>query len=129
MRSFEPLALTTLWRNVVGEDPEQDEMRPREGIRRQFGNLDETFGLELQVQALRMDWYMGARLQEDRPPAADFGPVDAALAKFSDLFRPWFPKFAQRFHRIAVGSVLLLPVSDRLAGYTRISRISAVTWF
>lgn len=122
--SFDPVAPSTLWQDVVGAEPEQDEVRPRERVRRQFGNLDETFGLELQILADRLIWFIGPRIVEEGPPQLDFGPADTGLSKFSDLFRPWLLKLTRPFSRVGIGSILLLPVNDRQAGYAKILELA-----
>jgi hypothetical protein len=74
---FAPKALPgaeAIWRNITGRDPDVDENRVREAIRRQSGPIDDR-QLEIAITPGRVDVVMVPALQ-DGLPAMHFGPIE-----------------------------------------------------
>jgi hypothetical protein len=115
-----PGAFTSLWQDVIGQPPEDDDSRPREHARRQAGPVDDTIALEMQATPARIDWLMIPRPPESDPPPPHFASIDAGLTKAEALFIPWLAGLNFRCSRLAFGAVFLAPVSSRLDGYQAI---------
>jgi hypothetical protein len=113
----------TIWRNITGRDPDVDENRARESIRRQSGPVGNR-QLETVVTLGRVDVVMVPAL-EDGLPAMYFGQAEAEIPGFVSLIGPWLDQIAQVVNivRLAFGAVLLLTVEDRNAGYRELDRL------
>jgi hypothetical protein len=122
-----PVDGSGLWQSVVGQEPEVDEHRPREGTRRQAGQLgDATF--ELGLTGNRLDWIM--TVVTDRPvpePIFHIGEVAQAVRTFDERIEPWLATRSDlAVLRIAFGLIAVLPVPDRIASYARPSESPCV---
>src|SRR5215467_10496662 len=71
----------TIWRDINGRDPDIDENRRRENVRRQSGPVGDR-RLETVVTPGRTDVAMAAALQEAPPPTFFFGPAEAEFREF-----------------------------------------------
>src|SRR3990170_7372742 len=113
----------TLSKSVVGTDPQIDERRPHEAIRRQAGKVAEA-SLEALSTPPRLDWFMTAYTAPGSMIQQHFGPFDQAVAAFDSLIRPWLASpLAFDVTRVAVGVVALMPVENRLVAYERLARL------
>lgn len=108
----------TWWTSLTGEQPTEEIRKPREGVydaRGQFlGGL-----LQLQVQALRIDWNLIPQLPaEDQPinPFASIGSMEQ-VGQFLDHVTRWIPQIATQIGRIAFGAVFQQLVADKVSGY------------
>jgi hypothetical protein len=119
-----PIDGAGLWRSVVGAEPEVDEHRPREGIRRQSGQIGEAV-LEMGMAPNRLDWVMGpAPAQSPMPgPNIHLGDPRAAIEQFDRLLVPWLPQSGLSIMRIAFGLVAVLPTPDRSNSYARLREL------
>jgi hypothetical protein len=123
---FTPVVLPgseTIWRNITGRDPDIDENRVRETIRRQSGPVGDR-QLEIVVTPGRVDVVMVPGLQ-DGLPGMYFGPAEAEIPGFVALVRSWLDQIArvENIHRLAFGAVLVLMVHDRNASYRKLDRL------
>ena len=111
--------LSDLWTIVSGGLlPEVDERRVRESFRRQGGRVDQEYYLELQIQPLRIDWFLTPASAEGESPKNDLGSFEPVLVKFmADLSR-WLETSADvAWSRIALGGILASPVAGHREGY------------
>lgn len=112
---------STLWRDVVGEDPESSVVQRATATKTESGPFADGI-LTLQVQPMRVDW-----LQEPVGPATEGAPP--VLGAFPDAAEPlvelghrWarstqFPST----QRVALGLILISDVSDRQIGYRELA--------
>lgn len=107
----------TLWREIVGEEPEIDDNLPRQGLRRQIGPIGKG-QLEVQASAQRVDVLMTPRSNEaNLPMEVHFGSLDEQFPVFSKLLDRWLPNPRISAVRVAFGAILLLPAADRKEAY------------
>jgi hypothetical protein len=107
----------TIWHDLTGREPDIDENRARESIRRQIGREGDG-QLETVVTPVRTDVVMSPPLQ-DAFQTTYFGPAEERIPGFVSLVSSWLSRTAQtgKIIRLAFGAVLLLPVENREAGY------------
>jgi hypothetical protein len=112
----------TIWQDLTGREPEIDENRSRESIRRQIGREGDG-QLETLVTPVRTDVVMSPPVQDILQ--ANFGRAEEKLPSFASLVRSWLDRTAQtgKIIRVAFGAVLLLPVKNRDAGYRELDRL------
>jgi hypothetical protein len=112
----------TIWQDLTGREPEIDENRSRESIRRQVGREGDG-QLETLVTPVRVDVVMSPPVQDILQ--ADFGRSEEKLPGFVSLVRSWLDRTAKTGNiiRVAFGAVLLLPVENRDAGYRELDRL------
>jgi hypothetical protein len=109
---------STLWRDIVGEEPENSIVQRAVATKNENGPFAEGT-LTLQVQPMRIDWVhepSGMGSEGGLPPV--LGVFPASAEPLLELGRrwaqsAWFPS-AQR---IAVGFVLISATPDRETGY------------
>jgi hypothetical protein len=118
-----PIDGSGLWQAVVGTPPEIDEHKPREGLRRQAGQIDNSL-LEMGMTANRLDWVMSPVVET---PTADLtghlGDPQSAADKFDKLLMPWLGGLDFEVIRIAIGVVAVSPEVDRTAAYARLQKL------
>jgi len=113
-----------VWRQIVGESPEQQNFKPKTGEFLEegpflLGMLNFTF------QPGRLEWRFGPLAEENVispvPPLA--GPVETVLAQFGDVIKKWIESSEVPIRRLAVGAHMLLPSSesDRETAYKKIA--------
>lgn len=118
-----PVADPGWWREVVGEEPEEELNRPRQGVRRQAGPYGEGT-LSLSVQPVRVDWVIQHPQPEgELPPTFPaIGPFPEILAVLREVVGRWLASGScPQAQRVALAGVLLQPVSDRHEGYRQLS--------
>jgi hypothetical protein len=115
--------LETIWRDIIGRDPDIDENRVRESTRRQSGPLGDR-QLETVVTPARADVVMTVAVQEGFP-VPYFGPAEAEIRGFATLVSPWLDRIAHvgNIIREAFGAVLVLPAADRVASYRELDHL------
>lgn len=106
------------WRDLVGEEPENRLVRHKEGFRQDTGNIGKA-QLVLGIQPTRIDWLLSpvGEDQEDR----SLGSFQDSLTLFSNLMIRWLAS-APTTNRLALGSILAIPVNDRVQGYEQIAQ-------
>src|SRR5260370_32122619 len=110
-----PIDGSGLWQAVVGTEPDIDEHRPREGVRRQAGQVGDAT-LEMGMAVNRLDWAMGPAPQFPvSGPDSHLGEPLAALEVFDKLLVPWLSLVEMPILRIAFGLFAVLPTADRPA--------------
>lgn len=110
-----------LWRQLTEQDPEVDENRAKEGLRRQVGAFGES-QLEVQATAARLDVLMTPTVTPNA--TLDFIPdAAAALAAFNGAIGRWLGGVALSSHRLAFGAVLFLPAEGREEAYDHFGRL------
>jgi hypothetical protein len=111
------------WHRVVGETAETKTVQKGVAIREGGSIRGGYCTLSLEIQASRVDWLMTAVVKPGEPISGflTFDKLSGALKTFRELFEPWL-KECLAIRRIAVGSVLILPVEDRKDGYEKIAK-------
>ena len=105
------------WESTVGAPPESKNLKPREGGLEVSGPVG-TGVLTLRINPFRYDWIYTASFSLEGPPT-DFptiGQFPDALAVFLPLMNSWLGTSPET-HRIAFGTTVLHPVTDRISGY------------
>lgn len=110
------------WEEITGEIPENKVIRPRENSFREEGSLGNGI-FALNIVGRRIDWSW----QSIFDPNQESEEVHAIgnFIEASEQFQTWVQKWLETFPtstRLAFGGVFVLPVSERKAGYTEISR-------
>jgi hypothetical protein len=118
-RPLDPDVAGTLWTSAADSPPEVDENRPREGIRRQSGPFEDG-QLEITASPIRIDWHMTPRVDPNNEPPAYFATFERAMEVFGSSGARWLRAASSSVPRLAVGAVLLMPVSDKVAAYRKL---------
>jgi hypothetical protein len=105
------------WMEVVGEEPETTNLKPREGGYEASGPVAGAV-LTLKVDPLRIDWTLAPMVALDKPPSVmpTIGTLTDALPAFESLMAKWLA-IAPAGNRIAFGATFFQSVVDRVAGY------------
>lgn len=111
------------WQKVVGEAADTKTIQKGVAIREGGAIRGEYCTLSLEIQATRIDWLMTPVIKptEDISGFPTFDKLSGALKTFRELLEPWIRECPET-KRIAMGSVLILPVQDREDGYKMISK-------
>jgi hypothetical protein len=113
---------STLWRDVVGEDPDSSFTQRATATRTETGPFAEGT-LRLQIQPMRIDWvHEAAGVGTEALPATS-GPFPGASEPFLQRMRRWpescwFPDAS----RIALGFTLISNLPDRETGYRELEK-------
>lgn len=113
----------TLWRDMVGEDPESSIIQRATSTRTETGPFADGT-LTLQVQPMRVDWNyepIGVGLHDGLPPVLGAFPTAAGpLLQFGYRWvrAAWFPSTS----RIALAFVLISATANRERGYRELDR-------
>lgn len=115
----------TWWTQVVGAEPSDVALRPREGESQWSGEVQwhplEPATLDLQLQPVRADWRLQSIPKADQPLGFNsIGPLPEASAILQDKLAPWLQSCPASL-RLAYGGVLLLPAESVSAAYDRLS--------
>jgi len=121
-----PIDIDSWWSNSLGQVPEFRVARPKEGVDEVAGpipNPEISPGkLRLRSQPSRIDWTMQA--DEPIPPTSEIpslGRLTAVLPIFTDIVGTWLDGLPFPLTRLALGSILLLPVENQQQGYSILS--------
>ena len=122
-RESEKKPLPASWADLVGDEPETREARPRESTVIEAGPYKGGL-LNLEGSPARVNWLISIRMSTETPPAElpVFGSFDEKRIIFTRLMKRWLRK-CPRLHRLAFGAVLLLPVENRVAGYRQLNSL------
>lgn len=106
------------WGKVVGSSPEIKTIQTGVGIREAGPIKNGYSNLVLDVQATRIDWLFAAAMKSGEPIKGfpTFDTVGGAYGACEALLRNWI-KETTPLKRMALGTVLVLPVENRQAGY------------
>ena len=113
------LEVPSLWSEVVGEGPDNEQHNRRTGEFLQIGTL-EGWALRLRVLPGRVDWNLNVANEESAEAPAWGGSMAASFELMTNLGNSWL-QLTHHAHRIAFGAILVRPVEDRVAGYRLIS--------
>jgi hypothetical protein len=108
----------TLWKDLVGEEPESSTVQRTMSTKVETGPFAEG-KLRLIVQPMRIDWvHEPADIETEWGVENVLGPFPSACEPLLHLGRRWaksdlFPSI----QRIALGLVLIFPTRDRATGY------------
>lgn len=122
--TLQPLSASGgIWREITGRDPDIDENRVRESLRRQAGAY-ENGELEVQVSPIRIDVMQGPN-PEKVAETPWFGPAQTEIGTFINLVKQWVERIRVQVpvSRIAFGGVVLLSAKDRSESYRELSRL------
>jgi hypothetical protein len=112
----------TLWKTAMGVDPEIDDNRPREGIRRQGGPFEGCY-LETIIASApppRIDWVLAPKLDPQAPAQLYYGSFERAMGNFTAAGLKWLATGSPSIYRLAVGAVLLMPAASTKAAYQKL---------
>ena len=111
----------------MGSDPEIDDNRPREGIRRQGGPFEDWY-LETMIAPARIDWVLAPKVdpQASDQPLLYHGSLDKAMGDFTAAGHKWLAAGSPSIYRLGVGAVLLMPVASTKAAYQKLGDMLAV---
>lgn len=112
------------WQAIAGEPPTSHSVLRLGPVLQQQGPIRNGYcNLSLSYAPGRIDWVMSSIVPADMriDGFPNFGAFDAAAATFLEIFSQWIHG-APPSNRLAVGSVLVLPVQDKEDGYRRIQR-------
>ena len=109
------------WQHVLGEAPESQTIRPREGERREEGTFLGA-RLTLNVQPDRIDWKLSPTISgvEDLEGFPAVGSFQNICPEFRNLMHRWFT-VSPPLERLALGAAVFLPVRDRIEGYKQLA--------
>lgn len=116
---LDPSVAQEMWKETVGTDPETDDNRPREGVRRQIG----AFGdgqLEVGIAPDRVDWILSPKAPPNIPPTPHFASLEKAMSLFVEQGKSWLQIGNPSIHRLAVGAVLLMPTRSKDDAYGKL---------
>lgn len=105
------------WQDLVGEEPENRNLRPKERFQRDEGRFD-GFKLTLGNRPIRIDWVASPSDVRDE---FWIGPFQDSLEPFLELMSRWF-RISPPIRRLAFGAVLMQPVDDLRTGYELIAK-------
>lgn len=100
------------WLQATGQQAEETQSRPREGVRRQNGSFKDKH-LVLNSQPDRIDW----ELEDLSPPMPDLWET---AEPFFEIVVDWLQK-CPPLNRLALGATLAKLVSNRQEGYEEIA--------
>jgi hypothetical protein len=110
---------SAIWQDLVGQKPDVDDLRPREGRRIQNGNWKDAI-LEVQVIPARIDIVWTAS------PSAEgtisFGEFNSRATEFLGLILPWLNKAPIECVRLAFGAVVVQHAKNREEAYEILGR-------
>ena len=114
-------AQPSLWRECVGDEPENSIFQRTTGTKTEIGTLAEA-KLTLQIQPMRVDWVHEQSANPGEQGAPRLGPFPDAAGPLLQLARQWatrssFPDTS----RVALGLVLVSSTTDRESGYGELS--------
>ena len=111
-----------LWNQIVGEDPEKIELRPREGGATAQGLVDER-ALSLKLEPSRIDW------NSSQVPSAEADGFAEELQDYQTAIRAFLSRMDKGWlsdfggvKRLAFGAVLFLPATDKDTGYATLNK-------
>ncbi len=110
------------WESLMGEPPEVEAVRPREGGKRTEGAFEQG-KLVIQTSPARIDLQMIPSLGEGAPSAGflTIGNFEQILERFTEVINRWLNlDSCPDIQRIAFGAVLLSPVDSRVSGYRQL---------
>ncbi len=111
------------WTKVVGQSPDTKTIQKGAALREGGAIRDGYCNLSLEIQISRIDWLMTPIIKADAPVSGFpvFDRVGGALKVFRDLLEPWL-KVPPAMRRLALGTVLVSPVENKVDGYKKIAR-------
>ena len=111
------------WAALMGEPPEVEVVRPREGGRRKEGAF-ELGRLVIQTSPARID-LQAIPSHEQEATGGDFlfiGKFEQVLERFAEVMNRWLNlDSCPEIRRIAFGAVLISPVDSRVSGYRQLA--------
>ena len=117
-------AVSGLWEQLMGIDPENQETRPRDGFHQEQGAAEGN-RLLMVTQSGRLDWHIVA----DKPPRGDEGRSPVLKLNAVERATPLLARALgmslrsiNLVHRLAFGVVLVWQVSDLNQGMRQLSK-------
>lgn len=111
-----------LWASITGAQPEIDEYRSREAVRRQVGPFNEDALLEVQSAPVRQDLLVIPK-PNDANPVFEFGRLVDTIPRFTAAIRPWLERLDEELLRVAFGVVAIWPAPDKDAAYYQLQTL------
>ena len=115
---------SSLWDRVVGEAPEREQRRPREGFIEKVGSFG-SLPLVLRTYGSRIDWFLRAEGDPTEPPDAEpesiTMPFPSALQTLLRLTSDWFAG-ETGVNRIAFGANLIQDAQDESEAKSQLAK-------
>jgi hypothetical protein len=111
----------TWWHELIGQPPDNELFQAKIGVKHLEGETG-IGQLILELTQQRIDWLLNSNDQNSiiQNTVGEFTNV---INEFSSLIDKWLQfESIPKFRRIAFGSVLTLPVENKVAGYTQIQK-------
>lgn len=109
----------SIWSEITGESPNEEQSRPKEGRFLQRGRFG-GWGLDLNGQPGRVDWLLnfGDQGSDEDHTISIFraGAYEEGIQLLTKIAEKWF-EHGPPMNRIAFGAVLLQPVDDLREGF------------
>lgn len=123
--------LDNIWQFISTDSPETDESRPREGFRRLATSADDGSMLEVILMPGRFDVLQSPAATAEIRPVVDLGEARPRLELFVKKISAIFPRIDTniQFQRIALGLVLIRPVTSREEAYRELQNLLPVTLY
>ncbi|HZL37198.1 MAG TPA: hypothetical protein VFC78_17895 [Tepidisphaeraceae bacterium] len=109
-------APASLWRDVLGDDPDNEAYERAPQLRVQSRQW-QGGTLNLTASPLSVVWQAGPGATEDGTPAAEQMPVEGVVEQFYEFTRRWLVATDMPIKRIGFGLHSVLPANDRAAAY------------
>ena len=110
------------WEKTIGSKPKEDHINYQQRVREQKGMLDNN-RLIMLSQLDRIDWTVMIEKQDSDKPLGipTIGSLSDALESFLRVVKKWLD-VGPTMNRLALGAVLIRPVTDIQTGYKEILR-------
>ena len=110
------------WESLMGEPPEVEVVRPREGGKRMEGTFEHG-RLVIQTSPARIDLLaIPSPAQEATSGFLKIGKFEQILGRFDEVMHRWLTlDSCPEIQRVAFGAVLLSPVDSKVSGYRQLA--------
>ncbi len=101
---------SSIWERLVGKAPDEKISRPSERLTIESGEFSKGT-LHVESRSDRIDWRLSFNPRNPPGDLPTLGPYEESFVDFQELLLGW-PDLCPRATRVALGAVLLWPVSD-----------------
>lgn len=128
VQGVSPQSLDDIWALISTDKPETDESRPREGFRRLATSADDGSILDLILMPGRFDVLQSPAATAEIQPVVDLGEAGPRVDSFIIQISAMLPGLNTdiQIQRIALGLVLLRPVTSREEAYQQLQSLVPV---
>ena len=112
-------SIITWWKDLINDEPAEQTSFPKKGIYRFSGPYLDGI-LTLNIEPVRIDWFYDTIIDKENKSTID--TFSEGLNKFIPLMSKWFEYIPEiPIGRLALGTILQIPVKNRKIGYEIIS--------